>query len=57
MKKNVKMFSSVEAVKALREQARLDMVIGFTGRHGRRVAIRRGGRVMGFKEEAPCRKK
>ena len=57
MKKNVKLFSSVEAVKALREQARRDLVIGFHGRFGRRVAIRKAGRVMGFKEEVPCRKK
>ena len=57
MKKNVKMFSSVEAVKALREQFRRDMVIGFYGRHGRRVLLRKAGRVMGFREEKPCRKK
>ena len=57
MKKNVKLFSCVEAVKALRVQYRRDMVIGFYGRHGRRVAIRKAGRVMGFKEEVPCRKK
>ena len=57
MKKNVKLFSSVEAVRTLRKQYRRDMVIGFWGRHGRRVAIRKAGRVMGFKEEVPCRKK
>lgn len=57
MKKNVKMFSSVEAIQALREQARADLVRGFYGRHGRRVAIRKAGRVMGFREEVPCRKK
>ena len=57
MKKNVKLFSSVEAVKVLRKQARADMVRGFYGRYGRRVAIRKAGRVMGFKEEVPCRKK
>ena len=57
MKKNVKLFSCVEAVKMLREQARRDMVIGFYGRHGRRVAIRKAGYIMGFKEEIPCRKK
>ena len=57
MKKNTKLFSSVEAIKALREQARLDIVMGFYGRHGRCVAIRKAGRVMGFKEEVPCRKK
>ena len=57
MKKNVKLFSSVEAVKALREQSRRDMVIGFYGRYGRRVAIRKAGYIMGFKEEMPCRKK
>ena len=57
MKKNVKLFSSVEAVKKLREQFRRDMVIGFYGRHGRQIAIRKAGRVMGFKEEMPCRKK
>ena len=47
MKKNVKLFSSVEALKALREQARLDIVMGFYGRHGRRVAIRKAGRAAG----------
>ena len=57
MKKNIKLFSSVEAIKVLRKQCRSDMVIGFYGRHGRRVAIRKAGRVMGFKEEVPCRKK
>ena len=57
MKKNVKLLSSVEAVKALRVQCRRDMVIGFYGRHGRRVSIRKAGYVMGFKEEVPCRKK
>ena len=57
MKKNVKLLSSVEAVRTLREQFRRDMVIGFYGRHGRRVAIRKAGYVMGFKEEVPCRKK
>ena len=57
MKKNVKLFPSVEAVKALREQFRRDMVIGFYGRHGRRVAIRKAGYIMGFKEEVPFRKK
>ena len=57
MKKSVKLFSSVEAIKALREQARLDIVMGFYGRHGRRVAIRKAGYIMGFKEEVPCRKK
>ena len=57
MKKNVKMFSSVEAIKALRTQARADLVRGFYGRYGRRVLRRKAGRVMGFKEEIPCRKK
>ena len=57
MKKNVKLFSSVEAIKALREQFRRDMVIGLYGRHGRRVSIRKAGYIMGFKEEAPFRKK
>ena len=57
MKKNVKLFSSVAAVKALRVQCRRDMVIGFYGRYGRRVAIRKAGHIMGFKEEVPCRKK
>ena len=57
MKKSVKLFSSVEAVKALRVQYRRDMVIGFYGRHGRRIMIRKAGRIMGFKEEVPCRKK
>ena len=51
------MFSSVEAIKELREQFRSDLVIGFYGRYGRRVAIRKAGRVMGFREEVPCRKK
>ena len=57
MKKNVKLFSSVEAIKVLREQFRRDMVIGFYGRHGRRIAIRKAGYIMGFKEEKPFRKK
>ena len=57
MKKNIRLLSSVEAIKAVRVQCRRDLVIGFAGRHGRRVAIRKAGRVMGFKEEAPCRKK
>ena len=57
MKKNVKLFSSVEAIKALREQFRRDMVIGLYGRHGRRVSIRKAGYIMGFKEEVPFRKK
>ena len=57
MKKNVKMFSSVKAVKALRDQARADLVRGFYGRCGRRISIRKAGRVMGFREEVPCRKK
>ena len=53
MKKNVKLFSSVEAVRALREQFRRDMVIGSYGRHGRRVLLRKAGYIMGFKEEKP----
>ena len=57
MKKNVKLFSCVKAVKALREQFRRDTVIGFYGRHGRRITIRKAGYIMGFKEEVPCRKK
>ena len=57
MKKNVKLMSCVEAVKALREQCRRDMVMGYYGRYGRRVLLRKAGRVMGFKEEIPCRKK
>ena len=57
MKKNVKLFSSVEAVKALRKQARADLVRGFYGRYGRCLAIRKAGYIMGFKEEMPCRKK
>lgn len=57
MKKNVKLFSSVEAVRALRNQARADIVRGFYGRYSRRVAIRKAGSIMGFKEEVPCRKK
>ena len=57
MKKGIKLFSSVEAVKKLREQARADMVIGYFGRYGRRVLRRKAGRVMGFREEVPWRKK
>ena len=57
MKKNLKIFSSVEAVKALRLQARADLVMGFYGRYGRKVQRRKAGRVMGFREAAPCRKK
>ena len=55
--KKKKVFSCVEAVKALRVQCRSDLVIGFYGRYGRRVALRKAGRSMGFKEEVPCRKK
>ena len=57
MKKNVKLFSCVEAIAALRVQCRRDLVIGFCGRYGRRVALRKAARSMGFKEEVPCRKK
>lgn len=57
MKKNVKLFSSVEAVQALRKQARADLVRGFYGRYGRRVLRRKAGYIMGFREEVPCRKK
>ena len=57
MKKNIKLFSSVEAIKVLRKQCRRDMVIGFYGRYGRLVAIRKAGYIMGFTEEVPCRKK
>ena len=57
MKKNVKLFSSVEAVKVLRNQARADLVRGFYGRYGRRVLLRKAGYIMGFKEEKPFRKK
>lgn len=57
MKKDVKLFSCVQAVLRLRKQARADMTMGFYGRYGRRVAIRKAGRVMGFHEEVPCRKK
>lgn len=54
--KDVKLLSCVEAIKALREQARADLVRGFYGRYGRRVLLRKAGRVMGFREEKPCRK-
>ena len=57
MKKGVKLFSCVEAIKALRNQARADMVIGFYGRHGRSIAIRKAGYIMGGVEEKPFRKK
>ena len=57
MKKNVKLLSCVEAVKALREQFRRDMIIGLYGWHGRRVAIHKAGYILGFKEEMPFRKK
>ena len=57
MKKSVKLFSSVEAVRTLRKQLRQESVMGFYGRYGRRVAMRKAGRAMGFKEEVPCRKK
>ena len=57
MKKNVKLMSSVVAIKALREQARADLVRGFYGRYGRKVMRRKAGRVMGFREEVPFRKK
>ena len=56
MMKKRPLFSSVEAFKGWREQARLDIVMGFYGRFGRRIMIRKAGRVMGFKEEVPCRK-
>ena len=55
--KKVKLFSCVEAVQALREQFRRDMVIGLYGRYGRRVMIRKAGYIMGFREAVPCRKK
>ncbi len=55
--KKKKLFSSVEAVRALRKQARADLVRGFYGRYGRRIAIRKAGYIMGFREEIPCRKK
>ena len=57
MKKNVKILSCVAAVKTLRQTIRRDMVIGFYGKYGRRIAIRKAGYIMGFKEEVPCRKK
>ena len=57
MKKNVKLYSSVEAVRVLRKQARADMVMGYYGRYGRIVMRRKAGYIMGFKEEIPCRKK
>lgn len=57
MKKNVKQLSCVQAVRRLRKQARADLVRGFYGRYGRRVAIRKAGVAMGFHEEVPCRKK
>ena len=55
--KKKKLFSCVKAIMLLRAQCRSDLVIGFYGRHGRRVALRKAGRAMGFKEEVPCRKK
>ena len=55
--KKKKLFSCVEAVKALRVQFRRDMVMGYYGRYGRKVMRRKAGRVMGFKEEVPFRKK
>ena len=57
MKKNLKLFSSVAAIEALRLQARADLVRGFYGRSSRKVLRRKAGRVMGFREAAPCRKK
>lgn len=54
--KKIKLFSSVEAINALRNQARADLVRGFYGRYGRRVLLRKAGYVMGFREEMPCRK-
>ena len=56
MKKNVKLFSSVKAFTALREQARADLVRGFYGRYGRKVMRRKAGYIMGFREEVPFRK-
>ena len=55
--KKVKILSCVAAVKTLRQTIRRDMVIGFYGKYGRRIAIRKAGYIMGFKEEVPCRKK
>lgn len=52
-----RLMACVEAVKALRKQAREDLVRGFCGRYGRRVLRRKAGCVMGFREEVPCRKK
>ena len=57
MNKNVKLMPCVEAIKALRKQARADMVMGYYGRYGRKVMRRKAGYIMGFKEEIPCRKK
>ena len=57
MKRNVKLLSCVKAVKVLRMTAREDLVRGFYGRYGRRVLRRKAGRLMGFREEVPCRKK
>ena len=57
MKKNIKLMECVEAVQALRKQTRADLVRGFYGRYGRRVLLRKAGRIMGFREEVPCRKK
>ena len=57
MKKDVRLFSCVEAVRVLREQARVDMVMGYYGRYGRKVMRRKAGYIMGFREEIPCRKK
>ena len=49
-------FSCVTAVAAVRKQAREDLVRGFYGRFGRRVLRRKAARLMGFREEVPCRK-
>lgn len=57
MEKNIKLLSSVEVIKGLREQSRSDMMIGFYGRYSRCVGIRKAGYIMGFKEEKPFRKK
>ena len=55
--KRYKLMACVEAVKALRKQAREDLVRGFYGPYGRRVLRRKAARVMDFREEVPCRKK
>ena len=55
MKKKKLFFCGFE--RELRERFRRGMVFGLYGRNGRCIMIRKAGRLIGFKEEVPFRKK